>query len=174
MNISTSSFELARTDGTKLFIEVEPVSFEEDGETVYPGVYQLQATRDDDPAGKYTEDNPGDTTAIGSFAHRADNKYEWEYLGDFLDDAEQDQIAAHIQNLEGNEQGPESFDVQAFYHGGMNSFEVTPQGDRFKVAYDGKVIAELRHNEDWEQASGEPLEEDVFISIIQAIEAKFD
>jgi len=40
----------------------------------------------------------------------------------------------------------------------------------FIVAYDGKVIAELRRNEEWEQICGEPLEEDAFVSIKQAIE----
>jgi hypothetical protein len=56
----------------------------------------------------------------------------------------------------------------------MNSFEVTPHEDSYTVAYDGKIIAELQHHEDWEQVSGDPLEEDVFVSIKQAIEAKFD
>jgi hypothetical protein len=174
MIISTSSFELNRTDGTKLYIELEPVFYEENGQQKHAAVYQMQATRHDDPAGEYTEDNPGDTTEIGSFAHKEDDKYEWEYLGDFLNEEEQAHVAAYIQGLEYDDDGLESFYVQAFYRGGMNSFEVTPQEDSYKVAYDGKIIAELRHNEEWEQVSGEPLDEDVFVSVKQAIEAKFD
>ncbi|MCQ6958290.1 hypothetical protein [Mucilaginibacter aquariorum] len=172
MTIAISSFELTRTDGTKLYVEVEPVTYLEDGKQVYAGVYQLQATRHNDPAGEYTEDNPGDTTEIGSFAHKQDDKWEWVYLGDFLDEDEQSQVAEHIQQLEEKEENTAGFYVQAFYHGGMNSFEVTPAGDRFKVAYDGKLIAELQHNGGWQQVSGEALEEDVFVSIRQAIEAK--
>lgn len=175
MIISTSSFELNRTDGTKLYIELEPVYYEENGRQKHAAVYQLQATRQDDPAGEYTEDNPGDTTEIGSFAHKEDDKYEWEYLGEFLDENEQAQVAAHIQGIEDDEDGRrDNFYVQAYYHGGMNSFEITPQDDRYQIAYDGDIVAELRHNEDWKQISGEPLDEDVFVSIRQAIEAKFD
>jgi hypothetical protein len=175
MIASTSSFELSRTDGTKLYIEVTPVTFEEDGKSSKNGVYQLQATRQNEPSGAYTEENPGDTTEIGSFAHRTDNKHEWVYVGEFLDDEEQEQIAAHIQALDDEDENDlESFYVQAFYHGGMNSFEITPLENSYKVAYDGDVIAELQHQEDWEQVSGEPLDEDVFVSIKQAIEAKFD
>ena len=174
MIISTSSFELIRTDGTKLYIELEPVFYEEGGLQKHAAVYQLQATRHDDPAGEYTEDNPGDTTEIGSFAHKEDDKYEWEYLGDFLDEQEQAHVAAYIQGLEYDEDSLKSFYVQAFYNGGMNSFEVTPHDDKYKVAYDGKTIAELWHYKEWEQVSGVPLDEDVFVSIKQAIEAKFD
>jgi hypothetical protein len=174
MIIATSSFKLIRTDGTKLYIEIAPAYYEEAGKQTYTGVYQLQATRDDDPAGEYTEDNPGDTTEIGSFAHKEDDRHEWVYIGDFLDEVEQLQVAAHIQSLDGHEEKPDNFYVQAFYNAGMNSFEVTPREDSYQVAYDGQVIAVLRHNEDWEQVSGEPLEEDVFVSIKQAIEAKFD
>jgi hypothetical protein len=174
MVIAISSLELTRTDGTKLYVEVEPVTYLEEGNYVYTGVYHLQATRHNDPAGEYTEDNPGDTTEIGSFAHKQDDKYDWVYLGDFLDGEEQSQIADHIQRLEDIDESPSSFYVQAFYHGGMNSFQVKAQEGSYTVAYDGKIIAELRHHQQWQQISGEPLEKDAFISIKQAIEAKFE
>jgi len=64
--------------------------------------------------------------------------------------------------------------VQAFYHGGMNSFEVKAKEGSYIVAHDGKIIAELQHREEWKQISGDPLEEDIFVSIKQAIEAKFE
>lgn len=174
MIIATSSLELIRTDGTKLYVEIEPVTYQEEGKFVFTGVYQLQATRHNDPAGEYTEDNPGDTTEIGSFAHKQDDKHEWVYLGDFLDEEEQSQVADHIQQLEEKDESTASFYVQAFYHGGMNSFEIKAQEGIYTVAYDGKVIAELEHDNKWEQVSGDPLEEDVFVSIKQGIEAKFE
>jgi tRNA A37 threonylcarbamoyladenosine modification protein TsaB len=104
MIITTSSLELIRTDGTKLYIEIDPVAIQEEGQKVYTGVYQLQATRYDDPIKSNAEDNPGDTIDIGSFAHHLEDKYEWTYLGDFLDEEEQSQIAAHIQHLDDNDQ----------------------------------------------------------------------
>jgi hypothetical protein len=174
MIIATSSLELTRTDGTKLYIGIKPVTHYEDGVNVYTGVYQLQATRHDAPAAEYTEENPGDATDIGSFAHKQDDKQEWVYIGGFLDEEEQSQIVEHIQWLEDKDEHLESFYVQAFYHGGMNSFEVTPREDSYTIASDGKVIAELQHHDDWEQVTGDSLEEDVFVSIKQAIEAKLD
>jgi hypothetical protein len=174
MVIATSSLELTRTDGTKLYVEIEPVTYQEEGKYVYTGVCQLQATRHDDPAGEYTEDNPGDATEIGSFDHKQDDKYEWDYLGDFLDEQEQSQIADHIRRLEDKDKSSASFYVPAFYHGGMNSFEVKAQEGSYTVAYDGKLIAELRRHQKWQQINGESLEEDVFVSIKQAIESRFE
>ncbi|MDN3551624.1 hypothetical protein [Mucilaginibacter aquaedulcis] len=174
MFIATSSLELSRSDGTKLYVEIEPVTYQEEGNHVYTGVYQLLATRHNDPAGEYAEDNPGDTTAIGSFAHKQDNKYDWVYLGDFLDDEEQSQVAGHIQRLEDKDKSPSSFYAHAYHHGGMNSFEVKAKDGSFTVAHDTKIIAELEHPEKWKQMSGEPLDQGVFVSIKQAIEAKFE
>lgn len=181
--ITTSSLVLDREDGSKLYIEIEPVSYEDHGAVKYTGVYHLQASRYDDPFAANTEDNPGDTIDAGTFAHKEDDPYEWVYEGDLLTDDEQQQLAAHIQGLDrgdsdltGNEENGtnESFYVQAYYHGGLTSFEVTPTGHSYLIAYDGQLIAELQHNEDWMQISGKPLDEDVFVSIKQSIEAKYD
>lgn len=174
MVIATSSIELTRADGTKLYIEIVPVTDLEGRKYVYTGLYQLLATRHDNPAGEYTEDNPGDTIEIGSFAHQQHDKHDWVYVGDFLDEEEQSQVAEHIQQFEDKDESPASFYVQAYYHGGMNSFEVKAQEDSYTVAYDGKVIAELQHRQQWQQISGEPLEEDAFVSVKQAIEKKFE
>ncbi|MCQ6957074.1 hypothetical protein [Mucilaginibacter aquariorum] len=95
-----TSFEMTRTDGSKLYIEIDPATYENDGNQIPSSVYQLQATRFDDPAGTSTEDNPGDTTEIGTFAHRDDDKFDWVYLGEFLDDEEQAQVAAFLQGYE--------------------------------------------------------------------------
>jgi len=62
------------------------------------------------------------------------------------------------------------FYVQAFYHGGMNSFEVIPIGDRYEIAADGKIIAALYKTDTWTQVSGEGLPKEVLESICQQIE----
>ena len=64
------------------------------------------------------------------------------------------------------------FYVQAFYHGGMTSFEIIPDGRHYCIAADGKIIAELRHDNDWEQISGEQLPKEVLESIYQQIDQK--
>ena len=176
MIVAASSFELNRTDGTKLLIELVPVTDHADGRYAYTGVYQLLATRQNAPTEAYTEENPGDTTEIGSFIHRQDNKYDWEYLGNFLDDEEQIHVAQHLQQLEDPDQHDDSsaFYVQAFSHGGMKSFEVKAREHTYTIATDGNIIAEIAHKQQWQQTSGEPLEEDVFVSIKQAIEGKFE
>jgi hypothetical protein len=84
--------------------------------------------------------------------------------------AKQTSWKACLNNMESES----NFYVQAFYRGGMNSFEVIPNEGHFGVAYDGKLIAELQHNEAWEQTSGENLDEDVFATIVQAIESKYE
>jgi hypothetical protein len=64
--------------------------------------------------------------------------------------------------------------VQAFYKGGMNSFEVIPIENYFVTAFNGKFITKIEHNDDWVQTSGDPLDADVFVTIKQAIENKYD
>jgi hypothetical protein len=77
--------------------------------------------------------------------------------------------------IENNSEQPnESFYVQAFYKGGMNSFEVIPIEGYFVIAFDGKFIAKIQHNKVWEQTFGDPLDEDVFITIKQAIEERHE
>ncbi len=176
MIVATTSFELNRSDGTKLLIEVVPVTEHADGRFSYTGVYQLLATQQNGPTAAYTEENPGDTTEIGTFIHHQDDQYNWEYAGNVLDDEEQVQVAQHLQQLDDQDQHefPSAFYVQAFSHGGMKSFEVKAKEHSYTIASNGGIIATITYNQQWQQTSGEPLEEDVFVSIRQAIEAKFD
>lgn len=64
------------------------------------------------------------------------------------------------------------FYVQAFYHGGMNSFEVIPDGDHYQIAADGKIIAELYKSDKWSQVSGHGLPAEVLESIYLQIEQR--
>ncbi len=64
------------------------------------------------------------------------------------------------------------FYVQAFYHGGMTSFEIIPDGKHYCIAADGKIIAELRYNNGWQQISGAQLPKEVLESIYLQIEQK--
>jgi hypothetical protein len=41
--------------------------------------------------------------------------------------------------------------VQAFYKGGMNNFEVIPIENYFVIAFNGKFITKIEHNDDWVQ-----------------------
>jgi hypothetical protein len=52
MVIATLSLEFTRTDGHKLYIEIEPVAYLEEGRCIYTSVYQLLATRNNDPPGE--------------------------------------------------------------------------------------------------------------------------
>jgi hypothetical protein len=97
--VTTSTLELTRTDGTKLHIKIEPLFFQEDGQTFYTGAYQLHAHTPNDASATYMTGSADETIDLGTFAHKRDDKYEWVYIGDFLDDEEQSQIAAHIQDV---------------------------------------------------------------------------
>jgi hypothetical protein len=65
-----------------------------------------------------------------------------------------------------------NFYVQAFYKGGMNSFEVIPDGNMYRIASDGKIIAELQNAGEWSQISGEQLPDEVLESIYMEIDEK--
>lgn len=64
------------------------------------------------------------------------------------------------------------FYVQAFYKGGMNSFEIIPEKGHYNVVYNGEVIAQIQFNDQWKQISGEPLPKDTLTSILQEIQGK--
>lgn len=65
------------------------------------------------------------------------------------------------------------FYMQGMYHGGMESFEILPKEESFDIAYDGKIIAEIVHREQWQQIAGETLPEDLFDNIIYQIEKHY-
>jgi hypothetical protein len=91
-----------------------------------------------------------------------------------LTNDEQEQIAQRIMSGSGSDDSEETFYVQAYYNGGMNSFEVKPNEGHFGIAYSGEVIAEIQNHEDWEQISGEPIDKDVFTTLVQAIKSKYE
>ncbi|MDB5111219.1 MAG: hypothetical protein JWR67_2333 [Mucilaginibacter sp.] len=65
------------------------------------------------------------------------------------------------------------FYVQAFYHGGMASFEIIPDGDIYNIASDGEIIASIQHHHNgWQQLSGKQFPKEVLVSIYQEIEQK--
>jgi hypothetical protein len=67
----------------------------------------------------------------------------------------------------------DTFYVQVYYNGGMNSFEIVPEeGQRYNVFFDGKIIAQIFHNEEWRQVWGDTLPADAFISIVQELEGR--
>jgi hypothetical protein len=144
-------------DSSRETIHVEPVVTNDQD---FKGVYKLYKIP------------PNEYNYLGDIAFHQENKGEWKYYGDILNVEEQEQIAERI--IEKNsDQDKQSFYVQAFYKGGMNSFEVIPIEGYFVIAFDGEFIAKIQHNEEWVQTSGDPLNEDVFVTIKQAIEDKY-
>jgi hypothetical protein len=59
--------------------------------------------------------------------------------------------------------------VQAYINGGMTAFEVIQHGDFFEIAHDGKIVATMKHQNGWQQVSGDRLPEEVIESIGQQI-----
>lgn len=139
-------------DSSRETIHVEPVV---SNDRNFRGVYKLYKVP------------PNEYNYLGDIAFHQDTG-EWKYYGDILNIEEQEQITEQIMDNR-----RDSFYVQAFYKGGMNSFEVIPIEDYFVIAFDGEFIAKIQHNEDWVQTSGDPLDQDVFVTIKQAIEDKY-
>jgi hypothetical protein len=145
-------------DSSRETIHVEPVvSSDQDFRRVY----------------KLYKCPPNEYNYLGNIAIHKENAGDWKYSGDILNIEEQKQIAVKILNNISDQEN-ESFYVQAFYKGGMNSFEVIPIENYFVIAFGGQFIAKIEHNEEWEQTSGDPLDEDVFVTIKQAIEEYSD
>jgi len=70
--------------------------------------------------------------------------------------------------IEGN-----NFYVQAFYKGGMNSFEIIPVTDHYNVAYDGEIIGEISYDTNtWRYLGGEDLSKEILQSIAQQIDER--
>lgn len=139
-------------DSSRETIHVEPVV--SDGQNL-KGIYKLYKIP------------PNEYNYLGDIAFHQDTG-EWKYNGNILNSEEQEQIAKRIMDIK-----RDSFYVQAFYRGGMNSFEVIPIENYFVIAFGGEFIAKIQHNEEWVQTFGEPLDEDVFVTIKQAIEDKY-
>lgn len=139
-------------DSSRETIHVEPIV--SDGQNL-KGIYKLYKIP------------PNEYNYLGDIAFHQDTG-EWKYNGNILNSEEQEQIAKRIMDIK-----RASFYVQAFYKGGMNSFEVIPIENYFVIAFGGEFIAKIQHNEEWVQTFGEPLDEDVFVTIKQAIEDKY-
>jgi len=63
--------------------------------------------------------------------------------------------------------------IQVDYNGDTTGFQVVQHGNFFEIAKDGKIIATLRHENGWQQVSGDRLPDDVIASIgVQIIKAE--
>jgi hypothetical protein len=111
-----------------------------------------------------------DEQYIGDMALGQESQRGWIYTGYYLSKNEQEQIAGFIKKYEEADSETDTLYIQAFYNGGMNGFEIVPHGKSYSVAYDGKIIANIQHNEVWEQVSGETLPDDVLTTLYQGIE----
>ncbi|WPU91776.1 hypothetical protein SNE25_20885 [Mucilaginibacter sabulilitoris] len=152
--------EIDSKNGKHWVIVAEPEQIQPDeGGSQHNGVWKLYVEGDDH-------------LYIGDIAFNQDNS-NWVYTGAYLDDDEQEQVAEYIQSNMNGESEP-TFYVETYYKGGMANFEIVPNEGHFAVAYDGEIIAEIQHNEDWEQTSGEELDEDVFDTIVQKIESHYE
>lgn len=67
----------------------------------------------------------------------------------------------------------ESFYFKETINGVEHDFRVTMAEHTYEVERDGKLVAELQHNEVWVQLSGEPLSEEVKDAICDKIESHF-
>jgi hypothetical protein len=165
---------LKRDDGSYVNIDVQPTSYLDANDNIAAnGVYQLYKGHHGDDDQETGERDINSPDYLGDIAFHQDYRDEWEYIGEALTNDEQEQITLRIMSGSGSNDSEETFYVQAYYNGGMNSFEVIHNEGHFGVAYSGNVIAEIRNNENWGQISGDPLDKDVFISIKQAIEDKY-
>lgn len=84
-----------KEDGTSEWIAIEPVSHEEDDQTLLTGVYILTASPDTPEAA--AGNDPIESIAAGELVIHREDKYDWLYVGDYLNDEEQEQVVRAIQ-----------------------------------------------------------------------------
>ncbi|GAA4326492.1 hypothetical protein GCM10023149_29360 [Mucilaginibacter gynuensis] len=78
-------------------MDIDPVSSEEDGQTIFNGVYILTASPYHPEGDSADDDEPMDIIPAGEIAMHQDNKHEWVYVGRYLNEVEQEKIAEAIQ-----------------------------------------------------------------------------
>jgi hypothetical protein len=67
-----------------------------------------------------------------------------------------------------------SFPYSETVDGIEHNYRITENHDRYGIERDGLVIAEVSHDDQWQQLSGEPLSEHLLESICDHIEAHYD
>lgn len=66
------------------------------------------------------------------------------------------------------------FEVKTNYYGDKVTITVIENEGHFGIEVDGKLLAVVQHNEEWEQVSGEPLPKPVLAELVDAIENYYD
>jgi hypothetical protein len=174
-DINGFTIGLKRDDGSYINVDVQPTSYLDANDNIAAtGVYQLYKGHHGYDDQETAERDINSPDYLGDIAFSQDYRDEWEYIGEALSNDEQEQIALRIMSGSGSDVSEETFYVQAYHNGGMNSFEVIPNEGHFGIAYSGEIIAEIQNNEEWEQISGEPLDKDVFTTLVQAIKSKYE
>jgi hypothetical protein len=67
-----------------------------------------------------------------------------------------------------------SFPYSETVEGVEHNYRITENGTHYGVERDGVVIAEVSHNDQWKQISGDPLSEELRRSICEHIESHYD
>jgi hypothetical protein len=139
--INLSIVTVNQGHGAKLSVTIEPVLIDLPGGKHFTGVYRLTET---DRAG----------LELGEVAFHWDDGGQWEFTGERFSPAEQEQIVDFIREHE----PLDSFTFTEHSKGIEHHYRVTDNEVHFGIEKDGKVIAVIEHNDEWEQIDGEPLE----------------
>jgi hypothetical protein len=78
---------VTRDDGTDINVDIVPVTMEIDGQLVSTGVYNLFLL----------VDGEGDPPLLGTISFNVEDKFDWQYIDDYLSENEADQVAQSIQ-----------------------------------------------------------------------------
>jgi len=67
-----------------------------------------------------------------------------------------------------------SFPYNETIDGVEHNFRITENGNSYGIESDGIVIAEVSHDDQWQQISGNPLSEELKRNICEHIESHYD
>lgn len=156
IDINGATIGITRDDGTETNIDIEPVNVEIEGILSSTGVYEL-----------FDEDHK----SLGQVAFSLEDAYEWVYESGSLSDNEIDQIVRFIQN---DKETLHTFTFKQHVDDIEHDYLVMEDEGHFYIEKDGEYLAEIQNNEQWEQITGDPLDPDLFVTIVNMIKERYE
>jgi hypothetical protein len=155
--IAASNIKVFKSDGSNITIHASPTTFDDNGKQLPTGVFNLT----------------GNSIDYGQLAFDMEDFYNWEYIGEQLNDNEVAQVVKALQD-ELNGDTLHSFFFNETVEGVEHFYRINENEGHFGIEKDGHIIAEIQNNEVWEQTSGEPLPPDVIAKLAARIEDHYE
>ncbi|TWR25246.1 hypothetical protein FPZ43_17405 [Mucilaginibacter pallidiroseus] len=165
MDINGFTAGVERPDGSFINVEVEPVNIEIEGHLKSTGAYNLYHSHFGDDILSSRDRTDADYLGMITFSQEVEG--DWMYEGNGLSDDEAEQIVMQLNGMMNEDDAEHSFSAPVYYKGGMVNVEIVPHDGKFDIYYAGSLLGQIHGRE---QIFGEPLDKDVLVTVLQAID----